>query len=75
MTVSGFRIKTGTKLSRTPTVMEGTLKLSFGDAAVGEVDQLVAAGAHLDVYVLERRALEFQARGLMMVGTAEVAEF
>jgi hypothetical protein len=55
--------------------MEGTLKLSFGDAAVGEVDQLVAAGAHLDVYVLERRALEFQARGLMMVGTAEVAEF
>ena len=50
-------------------------ELSFRDAAIGQVDQFIATGAHLDVDRPQRRALELQARGLMMVGAAEVAEF
>jgi hypothetical protein len=61
--------------SRRGAKSQSIFELSFGDAAVGQVDQLIATGAHLDVDRPQRRALELQARGLMVVGAAEVAEF
>ncbi|MGA3186960.1 MAG: hypothetical protein ABSF22_07590 [Bryobacteraceae bacterium] len=46
--------------------------LSFGYAAVGQIDELTATGAQLDVDGFEGFALELQARRLMMIGAAQV---
>lgn len=46
-----------------------------GDGAVGNGDELIAAAAHLNGHVTQSGALEFEARSLMVAGTANVANF
>jgi hypothetical protein len=49
--------------------------LTCGDLFVRQADQLLAAAAQLDVNVAQRGALKAQPGSLMMIRTAQVADF
>ena len=49
--------------------------LTRGDLFVCQADQLLAAAAQLDINVAQRGALKAQPRSLMMIRTAQIADF
>ena len=49
--------------------------LTLGNGPIGDGDQLGAAAAHLNRHLAQRRAVELEPRGLVVIGTTHAFEF